>query len=444
MAINHRFVSTKTDDPKDSTIVRPSNWNDTHIVGNGTWVRSATKIVAASDSSSVSKSQADYVCDGVADDVEIQAANDAANGGSVQLMEGSYSCDSLTINSCTLRGMGAVTAGGEADVGGGTVVNLTDSSAEIAVGEDGRLHDLKVRVISGYTGTAVSVVGEATFTSRIRMLDNIIIEQAGWRAAGFTGTGLLLNSPAGTTLSYTSFGSIVINGFEYGFKATAASELSGNIFSSLIVQRSEYLITLDSSGGGSIAHNVFTAVTLDTVEGTVDAITLTKGAGTNAENKFLSVSCFRRTQASGVMLRIAASIYRCYFMGYFGDTATYVSDSGYDNTIINLPSAKFPSLGLTSPTELIISGGSVTQTQSYHTIDTEGDVASDNLDTIVDNGASQFCLIRAAHTDRTVVVKHGTGNIYLKAGVDISLDSTNKALLLFTDGTIWFDVGGGA
>ena len=45
-------------------------------------VRTATFVVAASDSSAKSKDQADYVCDGVDDQVEIQAAIDALPSGS--------------------------------------------------------------------------------------------------------------------------------------------------------------------------------------------------------------------------------------------------------------------------------------------------------------------------------------------------------------------------
>ena len=57
--------------------------------------RGATIIVAASDSPTTSKNQADYVCDGTADNVEIQAALDALTGGrtwqeKVILMGGTY------------------------------------------------------------------------------------------------------------------------------------------------------------------------------------------------------------------------------------------------------------------------------------------------------------------------------------------------------------------
>jgi len=62
-------------------------------------VRTATLVVAASDSSAKSKAQADYVCDGTDDQVEIQAAIDALpdNGGRIILLEGIYHI-SETIN----------------------------------------------------------------------------------------------------------------------------------------------------------------------------------------------------------------------------------------------------------------------------------------------------------------------------------------------------------
>jgi len=55
-------------------------------------VRTATKVVAASDASAASLALADYFCDGTADEVQIQAAIDAmpSSGGSITLSEGTY------------------------------------------------------------------------------------------------------------------------------------------------------------------------------------------------------------------------------------------------------------------------------------------------------------------------------------------------------------------
>jgi parallel beta-helix repeat protein len=74
--------------------------------------RTATKIVAASDS--LDKSRADYVCDGVADQDEINAAINAlpTSGGRVLLLEGTYNISgTITIlkNYVTLEGQGAGT-----------------------------------------------------------------------------------------------------------------------------------------------------------------------------------------------------------------------------------------------------------------------------------------------------------------------------------------------
>ncbi len=65
--------------------VRDSNLNPAHKITRG-----ATVVVAASDSSAKSKAQADYICDGTNDEVEIQAAITAGAGGKITLLEGNY------------------------------------------------------------------------------------------------------------------------------------------------------------------------------------------------------------------------------------------------------------------------------------------------------------------------------------------------------------------
>ena len=75
--------------------------------------RTATVVVAAANASLQSRAQADYVCDGVNDHVEIQAAIDAlpATGGEVRLLDGTYNIEvSLVLDSYqTLRGCGRST-----------------------------------------------------------------------------------------------------------------------------------------------------------------------------------------------------------------------------------------------------------------------------------------------------------------------------------------------
>lgn len=78
---------------------------DAHTVADGTFVRTATLVVAASDSSAKSKAQADYVCDGIADNVEIQAAIDAITDvGEIAVLGANlYFSDQATIDLVTKK-----------------------------------------------------------------------------------------------------------------------------------------------------------------------------------------------------------------------------------------------------------------------------------------------------------------------------------------------------
>jgi len=106
------------------------------------------------------------------------------------------------------------------------------------------------------------------------------------------------------------------------------------------------------------------------------------------------------------------------------------------NAILN-GGQSFDQLNFQAATELTIATGAITVTQTYHTVDTQSDAASDDLDTITGT-AGDVLYIQAAHTDRTVVIKHGTGNIITFDGADVSLDNTNKIAHLVRFGTSWY------
>lgn len=99
-------------------------------------------------------------------------------------------------------------------------------------------------------------------------------------------------------------------------------------------------------------------------------------------------------------------------------------------------------IALEAASELTIVTGEVTKTQSHHKIDTQDDDPSDDLDTINGGAEGEVLLIRAADDARTVVVKHGTGNIINPNGLDSTLDDGDDYLLLINDGTNWIMVGG--
>lgn len=90
-------------------------------------------------------------------------------------------------------------------------------------------------------------------------------------------------------------------------------------------------------------------------------------------------------------------------------------------------------LTLNDGSELTIASGAVTATHAWHTVDTESDAASDDLDTVNGLSAGEICLITANNTARTVNITNGVGNISTATGSTISLDDDLKAVLLMGD-----------
>ncbi len=107
---------------------------------------------------------------------------------------------------------------------------------------------------------------------------------------------------------------------------------------------------------------------------------------------------------------------------------------------------------LTAATELTIATGDITATQSFHSVDTESDAASDNLDGINGGVAGDILAIRPANDARTIVVRHNQSaaaadNILLHGGVDISLTEIEDVLFLIYDATLdtngaWIQLSG--
>lgn len=163
--------------------VSKAEWkaDTTHLDSQGNTLeiaRSATLIVAANDSSAKSKAGADYVCNGVADDVEIQAAIDAlTGGGTVELSEGTFVLAANTKNSTnvciyvtndiTLRGQGEA-----------TVLKLGNSS------------DWDVTASGGVITNEFNNVGDNTFNSHIIIRDlKIDVNESNQTSGGrITGT----------------------------------------------------------------------------------------------------------------------------------------------------------------------------------------------------------------------------------------------------------------
>jgi len=99
-------------------------------------------------------------------------------------------------------------------------------------------------------------------------------------------------------------------------------------------------------------------------------------------------------------------------------------------------------LAFSNPACTSISSGAITALGAMRDVDTEAQAATDDLDTINGGGANRVFVIQPYHTDRTIVVKHGTGSnkIMLQNGLDFAMDTTEHTLILRHDGTQWVEV----
>lgn len=96
------------------------------------------------------------------------------------------------------------------------------------------------------------------------------------------------------------------------------------------------------------------------------------------------------------------------------------------------------SIGVVAAGELTIDAGAVTVTGSSHTIDTESDDASDDLDSISGGTAGDLLFLTPADDARTIVFKDGTGNLLLNG--DFTADHTSDQLFLRKIGSNWVEV----
>jgi len=107
MTITHAAVKSSGDKGTHA------EWNADHVIGDDDKPKNfTTLIVAASDS--LDTTRADYVCDGIDDQVQINAAMNAlpANGGRVSLLEGTYQITAPIVfpdDNVTLQGLGSNT-----------------------------------------------------------------------------------------------------------------------------------------------------------------------------------------------------------------------------------------------------------------------------------------------------------------------------------------------
>lgn len=98
---------------------------------------------------------------------------------------------------------------------------------------------------------------------------------------------------------------------------------------------------------------------------------------------------------------------------------------------------------LLSRTDLTIASGVITVTGSYHRVDTQSAASTDDLDTISGAATGQIVILHSVATARTVVVKHGTGNLYLDGSINFSLNNSRDCIVFLCTGGELSEIGRG-
>jgi len=88
--------------------------------------------------------------------------------------------------------------------------------------------------------------------------------------------------------------------------------------------------------------------------------------------------------------------------------------------------------------ELTIDTGKITITHSFHTVDTESDASSDNLDQIIGGKNGQILILKPANAGRTVVVRSGIRNIYTSGDTSFSMDDGHDTSVLMHHDSDWY------
>jgi len=241
---------------------------NTLLTYNGTkWVadRGEYTIVAADDSTQAAKDVADYVADGEdsagagigtldGDQIEINNALTAANGGKVYLMEGTYTIDaSISIpNNTTLAGAGENTLIQLGNFGATTTTFNAIVNTDTTTGTDVTIRDLKldgrrsINTAGTQSGIDLDGIGDAATDTIGAIVDSVYVTSFATTSIRFDGSA---NSTVKNSTSLDAgFGSGVFistssrmtvqdnnlsdnNGYGAVFSATTDGSISGNLTS---------------------------------------------------------------------------------------------------------------------------------------------------------------------------------------------------------------------
>lgn len=221
--------------------------------------RSAAYVIAANDSEI--KTQADYVCDGTNDHLDIQAAIDAlpATGGEIQLLDGTYNIEvALVLDSYqALRGCGRST------ILTTTTLNLdliivTGGSGTEKVGIN--ISDLCINGTAGGTTIHCGIIWIYVDNSRI---DNVWVQNCGQQ-------GLRMDTSDGNIIINSTFSGCTSHGiyaYQSNYGVFRGNVCQGNS-AGIQVSESNYAVIAENNCGAGNTYGIYLDASNYTTVGT--------------------------------------------------------------------------------------------------------------------------------------------------------------------------------
>ncbi len=244
------------------------------VYSDGKWKsdgKSATKIVAASDSSQTLKDSADYVADGTGDQSEINSALTAAAGGKVYLLEGTYTINAAISvpNNTTLAGAGSgtvITIANSFNTTINAITNTTTGGSGTGITiQDMRLDGNSSNQTSGtMNGLYLNGMGSGSGSSATAGAKVMNISADNWRTYGMSLTSTYNTMLAANHLQNNNVGMYLASGTNNAINGNSAQGNSSNGF---YIGSNANTLTGNTAQGNTTSGFAFSSSNNNTVTG---------------------------------------------------------------------------------------------------------------------------------------------------------------------------------
>jgi hypothetical protein len=275
-------------------------------------------LVAANDAPADVKNQADYVCDGLADDVQLQAAIDAlANGGTVYLSQGTFTLGATVTLGANVRLMGQ---------GRSTIVTSSATSAMLVMALGSGVENLVVNMPNGLLDHAIKAenIQDVVNNRHGWYLKDLLIyggNAAAYYAIRITDTfdfllqNLVLRVGSNgiyiqNTLDDYNYGNALVNLVEVAIGANrTAWKIQGTATHSFNLMQFNYISAISGSSVGNVGLDIDNGTFLTFINADIE------GVGTGIDLATCQNNVFINPYVNPSAVAIAADAFNTVFVG---------------------------------------------------------------------------------------------------------------------------------